>query len=137
MFKLFKDKITKLIEKRDALTIQRQRVQDHKNIANSKIGIQLDNLQKKSWRNQILATTKIEDINRQLEKIERDIISEKQYLNSIPTYKPEDIEEGVRSSFEMTLPAEVVTGRANLENNRKKKSLHDLIQEKDSTKGGK
>lgn len=131
MFKLFKDKVSRLIDKRDAVTIKRQKVHDKKNRANSRIEVKIADLEKKAWRNQIMATTTMENLNRQLEKIERDLNSEKEYLNSVPTYKPEDIKASVRASFESQFPtefpAELVTGRKSVSTQSRTEVAEDKV----------
>lgn len=109
--KLFKSKVNKLVDKRDNLIFKRQKIEDKKNLTNSRIENKMRDLENKAWRNQIIATNKIDDINRKLEKAERDIISEKDYVNSISTFKPEEISVKVRGSFHRNVPSELVNGR--------------------------
>lgn len=109
--KLFKSRVNKLVDKRDRLTFKRQKIEDQKNLTNSKIENKIRDLENKAWRNQIITTNKIDDINRKLEKTERDILSEKDYVNSITTLNREQIAEGVRKGFHRNIPSEVITGR--------------------------
>lgn len=113
-FKFFKDRVNKLIDERDALAIKRQKINDAKNLANSRIEDKIKKLENEAWKNQIAAVNQIEEVNRQMERVERNIISEKEYVNSVSTYAPEDIQDGVRASFSMQIPSDVVTGRGNL-----------------------
>ena len=108
---LFRSKVNKLVDKRDELIFKRQKIEDKKNLTNSRIENKIRDLENKAWRNQIIATNKIDDINRKLEKAERDIISEKDYVNSISTFKPEEISAKVRNGFHRNIPSELVNGR--------------------------
>lgn len=108
---LFKSKVNKLVDKRDELIFKRQKIEDKKNLTNSRIENKIRDYENKAWRNQIIATNKIDDINRKLEKAERDIISEKDYVNSISTFKPEEISAKVRNGFHRNIPSELVNGR--------------------------
>lgn len=134
--KLFKSRVNKLVDKRDSLTFKRQKIEDKKNLTNSKIENKIRDLENKSWRNQIITTNKIDDINRKLEKTERDILSEKDYVNSITTLSREQIAEGVRKGFHRNLPSEVVTGREEYPTQTKteKKKLQQIIEEKKTEK---
>lgn len=134
--KLFKSRVNKLVDKRDSLTFKRQKIEDKKNLTNSKIENKIRDLENKSWRNQIITTNKIDDINRKLEKTERDILSEKDYVNSITTLSREQIAEGVRKGFHRNLPSEVVTGREEYPTQTKteKKKLQQIIEEKKAEK---
>ena len=113
---LFKSKVNKLVDKRDELIFKRQKIEDKKNLTNSRIENKVRDLENKAWRNQIIATNKIDDINRKLEKAERDIISEKDYVNSISTFKPEEISAKVRNGFHRNIPSELVNGRPEIKN---------------------
>lgn len=119
MVNIFKQRneVNKLIEERDRLAFQRQSIDDAKNLANSKIEHKIRALENKAWKNQIKASNAIEEINRKLERIERNIISEKEYVNSVSTYKPEDIHDAVKNSFRNNLSTEVLSGRENYKNN--------------------
>lgn len=112
MFRCFKNRVNKLIDERDALTFKRQKISDKKNLVNSQIENKIRKLENESWRNQITATNQIEEINRQLERVERNLNSEKEYVNGISTYKNEEIHQSVRDSFQGCLPTEVVQGRS-------------------------
>lgn len=114
LFRFFKDRVNKLIDERDALAIKRQKISDTKNLKNSRIEDKIKKLENEAWKNQIAAVNQIEEVNRQLERVERNIISEKEYVNSVSTYAPEDIQDGVRASFSMQIPTDVITGRGNL-----------------------
>ena len=116
MLKLFKSKVNKLVDKRDKLIFQRQKIEDKKNLTNSRIENKIRDYENKAWRNQIISTNKIDDINRKLEKAERDIISEKDYVNSISTFKPEEISAKVRNGFHRNIPSELVNGRPEVKN---------------------
>lgn len=113
---LFKSKVNKLVDKRDELIFKRQKIEDQKNLTNSRIENKMRDLENKAWRNQIIATNKIDDINRKLEKVERDIISEKDYVNSISTFKPEEISAKVRNGFRGNILSELVNGRPEIKN---------------------
>lgn len=117
LFKFLKPRINSLIDERDRLAVERQSISDRKNLKNSKIENKIRGLENLAWKNQIEASNAIEEINRKLERIERDIISEKEYVNGVSTYKPEDIHDAVKSSFQNNLPTEVLTGRENYKNN--------------------
>lgn len=108
--KLFRSKVNKLVDKRAELIFKRQKIEDKKNLTNSRIENKIRDLENKAWRNQIIATNRIDDINRKLEKAERDIISEKDYVNSISTFKPEEISVKVEGSFHRNVPSELVNG---------------------------
>lgn len=114
--KLFKSRVNGLVDKRDRLTFKRQKIEDQKNLTNSKIENKIRDLENKAWRNQIVTSNKIDDINRKLEKTERDILSEKDYVNSITTLSREQIAEGVRKGFHRNIPSEVITGREEYSN---------------------
>ena len=113
---LFKSKVNKLVDKRDELIFKRQKIEDKKNLTNSRIENKIRDLENKAWRNQIIATNKIDDINRKLEKAERDIISEKDYVNSISTFKPEEISAKVRGSFHRNVSSDLVNGHPEIKN---------------------
>ena len=80
LFDMFKprNEISKLIEERDKLSFKRQAIHDAKNLANSKIEHKIKALENQAWRNQIKASNAMEEINRKLERVERNLISEKE-----------------------------------------------------------
>ena len=113
MVNIFKQRneVSKLIEERDRLAFQRQSIDDAKNLANSKIEHKIRALENKAWKNQIKASNAIEEINRKLERIERNIISEKECVNSVSTYRPEEIRAGVKNSFISDIPSNIANNR--------------------------
>lgn len=113
MLKMFKPKneVNKLVEERDRLAFERQSIHDAKNLANSKIEHKIRALENEAWRNQIKAANAIEEINRKLERVERNLISEKEYVNSVSTYRPEEIKEGVKNSFTTDIPTNILNNR--------------------------
>lgn len=113
LFNIFKQRneVNKLIEERDRLAFQRQSISDAKNLANSKIEHKIRALENQAWKNQIKAANAIEEINRKLERVERNLISEKEYVNSVSTYRPEEIREGVKNSFISNIPNNIINNR--------------------------
>ena len=113
LFKMFKprNEVSKLIEERDKLSFERQHIHDAKNLANSKIEHKIKALENQAWRNQIKASNAIEEINRKLERVERNLISEKEYVNSVSTYGPEEIRAGVKNSFISEIPNNIANNR--------------------------
>lgn len=110
---LFKprNEVNKLIEERDRLSFERQAIFDAKNLANSKIEHKIKALENQAWKNQIKASNAIEEINRKLERVERNLISEKEYVNSVSTYRAEEIRAGVKNSFTSDIPNSIVNNR--------------------------
>lgn len=73
----------KLVDKIDKLTQARQRLIDNKNIANSSIQNKMKALEYKVWQNQVIVDSKVNEIDRKIDKAKRDLLSEKEYVQSI------------------------------------------------------
>ena len=73
----------KLVDKIDKLTQARQRLIDNKNIANSSIQNKMKALEYKVWQNQAIVDSKVNEIDRKIDKAKRDLLSEKEYVQSI------------------------------------------------------
>lgn len=73
----------KIVDKMDRLTAKRQRLIDEKNVKNSAIENKMKSLEYKSWSNQVSTDSKCNVIDRQLDKLKRDLKSEKEYVNSV------------------------------------------------------
>lgn len=89
----------KLVDKIDKLTQARQRLIDNKNIANSSIQNKMKALEYKVWQNQVIVDSKVNEIDRKIDKAKRDLLSEKEYVQSIiPTdQKPLNITANSKS----------------------------------------
>ena len=71
----------KLVDKIDKLTQARQRLIDNKNIANSSIQNKMKALEYKVWQNQVIVDSKVNEIDRKIDKAKRDLLSEKEYVH--------------------------------------------------------
>lgn len=80
---LNKSAADKLVDKIDKLTQAKQRLIDNKNIANSSIQNKMKALEYKVWQNQITVDSKVNEIDRKIDKAKRDLLSEKEYVQSI------------------------------------------------------
>ena len=80
---LNKSAADKLVDKIDKLTQARQRLIDNKNIANSSIQNKMKALEYKVWQNQVIVDSKVNEIDRKIDKAKRDLLSEKEYVQSI------------------------------------------------------
>lgn len=83
MFKIFKSKIDKLVDKQAELENSKQKVRDRQNEANSKIETKVNALTQKAYRNKDRADSKIAEIDRQIEKNKKLINVEVDYAKSI------------------------------------------------------
>ena len=73
----------KLVDKIDKLTQARQRLIDNKNIANSSIQNKMKALEYKVWQNQVIVDSKVNEIDRKIDKAKRELLSAKEYVQSI------------------------------------------------------
>ena len=80
---LNKSAADKLVDKIDKLTQARQRLIDNKNIANSSMQNKMKALEYKVWQNQVIVDSKVNEIDRKIDKAKRDLLSEKEYVQSI------------------------------------------------------
>ena len=80
---LNKSAADKWVDKIDKLTQARQRLIDNKNIANSSIQNKMKALEYKVWQNQVIVDSKVNEIDRKIDKAKRDLLSEKEYVQSI------------------------------------------------------
>lgn len=87
--KLFttKTKADKIVDEIDSLTAKKQKVQNDKNVKNNSIQNKMKALEYQANQNQVKADNIINEIDRKLDKLKRDLQSEKDYVNSI---KPTD-----------------------------------------------
>ena len=83
MLGLFESKIDRLTKRKAKLQIKRLAVQDRSDEINSSIETDLKKLENLSWRNKQDATRKIEEIDREISKIDQLIEVEKEYVNRI------------------------------------------------------
>ena len=83
--KLFKKKNRAdfIVERMDKLTAKRQKVVDQKNVRNSAIENKINALEYKSWSNQVKTDSVCNQLDRELDKLRRDLQSEKDYVNSV------------------------------------------------------
>ena len=81
--KLFKSKIDKLASEKRHLKIKKQSIQDKMHEKNSAIETKLAKLENKAQNNKEIADKQCIEIDRQLQKINRDIESEQIYVNSV------------------------------------------------------
>lgn len=91
----------KIVDKMDKLTAKRQRLIDEKNVRNSAIENKMKSLEYKSWSNQVSTDSKCNVIDRQLDKLKRDLKSEKEYINSV--VPSEDKPRNITSNREASL----------------------------------
>lgn len=82
-----KTKADKIVDEIDSLTAKKQKVQNDKNVKNNSIQNKMKALEYQANQNQVKADNIINEIDRKLDKLKRDLQSEKDYVNSI---KPTD-----------------------------------------------
>ncbi len=82
-----KTKADKIVDEIDSLTAKKQKVQNDKNVKNNSIQNKMKALEYRANQNQVKADNVINEIDRKLDKLKRDLQSEKDYVNSI---KPTD-----------------------------------------------
>lgn len=73
----------RIVSNIDKLTAERQQVIDKKNVKNSAIENKIKSLEYMGWNNQLRADSKVNEIDRKLDKLKRDLQSEKEYVNSV------------------------------------------------------
>ncbi len=82
-----KTKADKIVDEIDSLTAKKQKIQNDKNVKNNSIQNKMKALEYQANQNQVKADNIINEIDRKLDKLKRDLQSEKDYVNSI---KPTD-----------------------------------------------
>lgn len=78
-----KNEADRIVSKIDKLVTQRQKIIDNKNVKNSEITNQTKALEYKAWQNQVQADSKVNALDRQVEKLKRDLKSVKEYVNDV------------------------------------------------------
>ena len=76
-------KADEIVNKIDRLNAKRTKTIDKKNVKNSAIENKIHALEYKAWSNQVKADNSINQIDRELAKMRRDLQSEKDYINSV------------------------------------------------------
>jgi uncharacterized coiled-coil DUF342 family protein len=88
--KLFRSKIDKLINKKEGLANKKQKIKDIMYETNSKIETKLKRYENLAQRNKADADNKINDINREIDKITKLIDVEKTYVQGIENSETTD-----------------------------------------------
>lgn len=85
MLRLFKkvNKADQIVNEIDKLTAKKTKLIDEKNVKNSAIENKINALEYKSWSNQVKIDNQCNQIDRTLDKLRRDLQSEKDYVNSV------------------------------------------------------
>lgn len=78
-----KNEADRIVSEIDKLVTQRQKIIDNKNVKNSEITNKIKALEYKAWQNQVEADSKINALDRQVEKLKRDLNSVKEYVNDV------------------------------------------------------
>lgn len=88
--KLFQRKLDRLVQEKQELEIKKQRIKDKTKNKNSVLETKIDKLTAKSWDNKQIETKLVKEIDRKLDKIARDINSEKIYANEVADEETKD-----------------------------------------------
>lgn len=88
--KLFRSKIDKLANKKRSLKIKKQNIKDRMHERNSAIETKLKKLENKAFFLKEVADKQCVEIDRKLQKINRDIESEQIYTNSVADAEKEN-----------------------------------------------
>lgn len=94
--KLFKSKIDKLASEKRHLKIKQQNIKDRMHEKNSAIETKLAKLENKTQYLKEVADKQCVEIDRQLQKINRDIESEQIYVNSVADAEKEVVKTSAR-----------------------------------------
>lgn len=81
--KLFQRKLDRLVQEKQGLEIKKQRIKDKTKTKNSVLETKIDKLTAKTWDNKQVENKLVKEIDRKLDKIARDIESEKIYTNQV------------------------------------------------------
>lgn len=88
--KLFQRKLDRLVQEKQELEIKKQRIKDNTKNKNSVLETKIDKLTAKTWDNKQVENKLIKEIDRKLDKIARDIDSEKIYANQVADEETKD-----------------------------------------------
>lgn len=80
MLGIFENKIDTLTKRKSKLELKKLKVQDRQNEVNSSIETKLKKFENLAWRNKENAKTTIEEIDREISKINQLIEVEKEYV---------------------------------------------------------
>ena len=109
--KLFQRKLDRLVQEKQGLEIKKQRIKDKTKTKNSVLETKIDKLTAKTWDNKQVENKLVKEIDRKLDKIARDIDSEKIYANQVADEETKDyLKKGgglVRIDIEDTIGLDV------------------------------
>lgn len=88
--KLFQRKLDRLVQEKQGLEIKKQRIKDKTKTKNSVLETKIDKLTAKTWDNKQVENKLVKEIDRKLDKIARDIDSEKIYANQVADEETKD-----------------------------------------------
>lgn len=88
--KLFQRKLDRLVQEKQGLEIKKQRIKDKTKTKNSVLETKIDKLTAKTWDNKQVENKLVKEIERKLDKIARDIDSEKIYANQVADEETKD-----------------------------------------------
>ena len=88
--KLFQRKLDRLVQEKQGLEIKKQRIKDKTKTKNSVLETKIDKLTAKTWDNKQVDNKLVKEIDRKLDKIARDIDSEKIYANQVADEETKD-----------------------------------------------
>lgn len=88
--KLFQRKLDRLVQEKQGLEIKKQRIKDKTKTKNSVLETKIDKLTAKTWDNKQVENKLVKEIDRKLDKIARDINSEKIYANQVADEETKD-----------------------------------------------
>ena len=88
--KLFQRKLDRLVQEKQGLEIKKQRIKHKTKTKNSVLETKIDKLTAKTWDNKQVENKLVKEIDRKLDKIARDIDSEKIYANQVADEETKD-----------------------------------------------
>ena len=94
--KLFQRKLDRLVQEKQGLEIKKQRIKDKTKTKNSVLETKIDKLTAKTWDNKQVENKLVKEIDRKLDKIARDIDSEKIYANQVADEETKEVKKEVK-----------------------------------------